>query len=500
MTGRSALESVAYQPEFILSSETEIKIDLSEEAVDSLVGSDLLGEPGKVLKQRSTYFDTKDRRLWQEGYTLRIRKVGDAHTQTVKATGPAGSLFARSEWETPVEGDEPVLDHTSPLIGEFGKDLLLEPVFDVLVERRQWDRNENGSRIEVVIDRGKVVSGDRLALIREGEVELKDGNPSDLFVFTRKIDAVTGFRFGVRSKAERGFALIEARKSVFKSERFHLDMDMNAASAFRAIAFSCVRQFRLNEDALLQTRNPEALHQARVALRRLRSAFSLFKAVIPGDEPQRLKEELRWMAAVLGEARNLDVLLGKATDADLVSKLKTARDATYRDAIDALNSSRTRALMLDLLEWLECGDYLSGNGNGSADVASARDFAARALDKQRKRIKKDGQGLAKVDDEHRHEVRKDAKKFRYAAEFFASLFDDKRGARRHKKFLVEMEALQDHLGALNDLATGPDVLEKHGLADHPAKESVVSHADKEALIDMAQAWVDKVLGTKRFWR
>ena len=156
--------------------------------------------------------------------------------------------------------------------------------------------------------------------------------------------------------------------------------------------------------------------------------------------------------------------------------------------------------MLDLLEWLECGEYLSGNANGSAYIPSARDFAASALDKQSKRMKKDGQGLAKVGDEHRHEVRKDAKKFRYAAEFFASLFDDRRGARRHKKFLVAMEALQDDLGALNDLATGPEVLEKHGLAEHPAKESVVFHADKQALIERAQAAVDEVLDTKRFWR
>lgn len=122
------------------------------------------------------------------------------------------------------------------------------------------------------------------------------------------------------------------------------------------------------------------------------------------------------------------------------------------------------------------------------------------LDKQRKRLKKDGSSLAKVDDEHRHEVRKDAKKFRYAAEFFASLFGDRRGAQRHKKFLAAMETLQDDLGVLNDLATGLDVLEKHGLAEHPAKDTVVSHADKSALIGTAQASVDDVLDTKRFWR
>lgn len=351
-----------------MSSETEIKLDLSPEDLNSLLGSDLLGEPDRVLEQRSTYFDTSDRTLWQEGFTLRIRRVGEAHTQTVKATGKSRSLFARSEWETPVEGDEPALDHTSPLVGEFGGHLKLEPAFDVVIERRLWNVDENGSKIEIVVDQGEAVSGDRRSLIREAEIELKDGSPIDLFVFARKIDPVAPFKFGVRSKAERGFDLIEAQKSVFKAEPIHLERDMDAAAAFQAIAISCVRQFRLNEEVLLAKGNPEALHEARVALRRLRSAFSLFKSAIHGDEPQRLKDELRWLAGVLGEARNVDVLLMKATDADLVFKLKTAREAVYREAIEALNSSRARALLLDLLQWLECGAYLPNSRETSADT------------------------------------------------------------------------------------------------------------------------------------
>jgi triphosphatase len=483
-----------------LSSETEIKLDLSQEALDAIVSSGLLGEPDKVLDQRSTYFDTNDRRLWKEGYTLRIRQVGDIRTQTVKATGPNRSLFARSEWETPLDGDEPVLDHTSPLTGEFGGDLKLDPVFEVVIARRLWNVAEGHSHIEVVLDEGDAISGDRRSAIREVEIELKEGSPSDLFLFARKIDAVAAFRFGVRSKAERGFLLAEAQKLVSKADSVDLERSMDAAAAFKAIALSCIRHFRLNEDILLQRRNPEALHQTRVALRRLRSAFSLFKNVLPGEEPKRLNQELRWLAAILGEARNIDVLLTNATDVDLVSKLKMARAAAYRNAIDALDSSRSRALILDLINWLECGDYLPGNGSVSADVPSATDFAVRVLEKQRNHLKKDGRALSKTDDEHRHDVRKDAKKFRYAAEFFASLFDDKRGARRHRKFLDAMETLQDKLGALNDFVTGPEVLEKYGLADHPAKDTVILLADKAALVRSAQAAVDDVLDTKRFWR
>lgn len=83
MTAHSALRTARQQPEFILSSEIEIKLDLSTEAVNALLSSDLLGKPDKVLNQKSTYFDTVDRTLWRNGYTLRIRQVG-AGTRTVR--------------------------------------------------------------------------------------------------------------------------------------------------------------------------------------------------------------------------------------------------------------------------------------------------------------------------------------------------------------------------------------------------------------------------------
>ena len=59
--------------------------------------------------------------------------------------------------------------------------------------------------------------------------------------------------------------------------------------------------------------------------RRLRSAFALFKPSLSGEEPRRLNGEMRWLAGVLGDARNIDMLLAEAKDADLRFKLKDAR-------------------------------------------------------------------------------------------------------------------------------------------------------------------------------
>src|SRR3546814_12888666 len=91
-----------------------------------------------------------------------------------------------------------------------------------------------------------------------------------------------------------------------KAELVKLAAGMTAADAFRHIAQGCVRQCRLNEALLLAGRDAGALHQVRVALRRLRSAFSIFKPVIGGYSHALLGEELRWLASELADARNIE--------------------------------------------------------------------------------------------------------------------------------------------------------------------------------------------------
>ncbi|HEV7309599.1 CHAD domain-containing protein [Ensifer sp.] len=483
-----------------MNTETEIKLELSLEDLDRFLASDLLGEPAKVEAQRSVYFDTRSRDLFEAGFTLRIRTVGAARTQTIKATGPGASLFARPQWEMPLSADRPVVDHSTPLAGAFALEPDdLEPQFAVEVERTTFDVEQDGTEIEVALDRGAVVSASRRTPVVEIELELKDGDPKALFVLARRIEAIVPIRFGVMSKAERGFRLIAAEQVVFKAEPVELDRDMGVAKSFRAVALACLRHYRLNETVFRERSNPEALHQARVALRRLRSAFSLYKDMLLDDESQRIRGELKWLAGVFGAARDVDVLLTRQPGPDLRERLQTARATRYAELFEALDGSRGRALLLDLHEWLHGGAYLS-NVPAEFRDRSAVDFAEAVLDRERRKLKKHGRALGKVSDEERHEARKDAKKLRYAAEFFASLFDDKRGARRHRRFIDAMTGLQDRLGTLNDLVSAPLVLEDVGLDDHPDAEALTVRTDKEKLIDSAQGALDDVIDAKRFWR
>ena len=79
--------------------EIELKLELNPDDASALEASELFGEDSKVSQLRSTYFDTADHCVKQAGFSLRIRQIGRARVETVKANGTnAAGLFARPEW------------------------------------------------------------------------------------------------------------------------------------------------------------------------------------------------------------------------------------------------------------------------------------------------------------------------------------------------------------------------------------------------------------------
>ena len=484
-----------------MADEVELKLTLRPHDAHILEACGLLPGKPKTAQQRSVYFDTPGHRLANAGLSLRIRRSGRRRIQTVKAEGASSAgLFARSEWESPVQDDTPIIQNSMPIFALLGEAVAqLAPVFEVHVERRIWDIRESEARIELVLDCGEAVCGDRRSPVCELELELKHGDAAALFAFARKLECAVPVRLGILTKADRGYALLEPRVTVFKAERVVLTHDMMADQAFRHIVQTCLRQFRLNEDLLFERHAPEALHQARVALRRLRSAFSIFKPLLDGDDSAGLREELGWLATELGAARNLDVLLERAAPGPLRDRLETAHLAAYVRVEKILASPRVRALMLNLTQWTMCGAWRGAGKTQDVRNQPAREFATAALNHSRRKVKEDGRDLAERDDQARHEVRKGAKKLRYAAEFFTSLFDHKRQQRRYKRFVAALEALQDQLGALNDLAMAPDVLAKLGVIDEPEAAALLDSGSKKTMVDAAQEAHDALIDTKRFW-
>ncbi len=484
------------------SLEVELKLELDPVALGKVDRDALFGVTRASDRLESVYFDTPGLDLRAAGFSLRVRKKGRQHIQTIKADAKAkAGLFVRPEWEHPIKGSTPIVDETAgPLTSMVGWKVLdaLVRLFATDVRRTIHLHSERGATIEIAIDEGDVRAGERSEPLCEIELELKSGPSGVLFDIARRMNEVLPVRLGVRSKAERGYALVAGDAvTAFGNEPIILDPGDDAAHAFETIAHACLRQFRLNEALLLAGGGAEALHQARIGLRRLRSAFTLYKPLLAGDaKAQLLRGELKWLAAELGEVRNLDIVIDRV-EAGEREPIMDAR-ARIHDVVRAeLESARTRILMIDLAEWLALGDWRVRPQDPAALHQPVRLLADGLLEKHRKRMKRRGRNFASLSDRGRHEVRIEAKALRYAAEFFAALYRDKKSRRRQKAFLKALEDLQDRLGALNDLVTAPQVIGKHGL---DVKLPRIGRRERERMLHRAEGAFEAFMDMKRYWR
>lgn len=442
-----------------MSDEVELKFDVEPASAARIRATPILAAaPAYGQASESLYFDTDEGALRRAGISLRVRRSGGRNVQTAKRKrGNAAGLFVREEWEVDVPRFALDLDAFAPalvrrLLGRTDR-VALKPLIRTRFARTSWQIARSGSLIEVVLDEGMVGAGRRRSPLTELELELKRGKPAALFALAEEIGRAAPLRLAALSKSERGFALADGRLGrPARAEALHLDPEMGEADAFRRIASACLRQFRLNEIALLAGRDPDALHQARVALRRLRSALTLFRHTVRGRDYQHLREELRWFAGQLGEARNLDVLLGPdapppfAGNRRLRRKLRAEREAAYDKVMAAIGSERARALLLRFALWLELGAWRF-KPRAAAPVLA---LAADQLERQWRKVRRRGAELGRLDADAEHQLRIDVKKLRYSSEFLASLYAGKAEAPRRGRFIAALKELQEQLGVAND--------------------------------------------------
>jgi len=454
--------------------EIELKLRIAPEDIAVLKNhpsfAHALHEPTQETVE-SVYFDSDDRFLREHGLTLRVRRVGDKHVQTIKTTNQGSDCIERSEWEQAIEGDQPDLTRVmdtalGPILTDDVRNAL-KPVFETRIERTAYHLNGDNTAITVAIDEGQIVATDSSCPVSEIELELEHGNPTELFKIARAINDVVPAQLDVKSKSERGYDLIaKTPVTVEKAYNPELSAGMGAGRAFTLIGRACLRQLVANEPAT-KNRSAEALHQMRVALRRLRAAISLFSEVVSDDRIDTIKTELRWLAREFGPARDLDTLIIEvlkplrkqhANEPGLVGISKMfsrQRLKGYRRAQEAVQSARFRTLILDTAEWIEAGPW-----SMSEDplVRARREMpielhAANQLSQRRKKIRRRGAKIGDLSPEQLHILRIQVKKTRYAAEFFSSVYQGKKAAKRRKTILSSLTQLQNCLGGINDIET-----------------------------------------------
>ncbi|SDB45985.1 CHAD domain-containing protein [Belnapia rosea] len=257
---------------------------------------------------------------------------------------------------------------------------------------------------------------------------------------------------------------------------------------------------------------PEAVHQTRVALRRLRSVLKSFGAAAACAEVKEFDAGLKALATALGPARDWDVFLagtGAAVaeavggDRRLLALLK-AGEARRQEAYGALRrlleGPAFPRLVLAGLGLVLLRPWRQGPAEQQALLDQPlSEFGATLLDKRWHRLRKRGEDIAEHGAEALHEVRLDAKRLRYAAELFAPLWPGK-SARR---FLRRLAALQEELGLANDVAVARGLVGSLGTGVPGwavgAVEGFAAARTGRARRHALEAW-DDLLGADPFWR
>ncbi|SDP56050.1 CYTH and CHAD domain-containing protein [Lentzea jiangxiensis] len=371
----------------------------------------------------ATYFDTDDYRLARAGVTLRRRVGGADEGWHLKL--PAGE-DSRQELRVPLgrATKKPPKDLAS-LVRAHTRGNALTPVAEIRTNRRRWQlSNGDGDMLAEVVD--DVVTAQTLGSStttsswREIEVELGESGDREL------LDTVE------RHLGDAGIVPSSSKSKL--SQVIGIRRDSGPALGKKPTAGDVVLAYLYDQRAALQNQDPrvrrnehDAVHQMRVATRRMRSALQAFGKILDRERTRALTDELKWLAGVLGTSRDLEVLRKRFEDglhalppelvlgdvaARLTRHFAPLEAKAHNDSVAALDSKRYFALLASI-DTLLTEPPLTGKASGKA-----KDVLPGLVEKARHRLDvRVEAALATTDsDEPLHEARKAAKRLRYSAE------------------------------------------------------------------------------------
>lgn len=443
-------------------TEIELKFQVPPARRKALAAA-VAGRSAPVTQRlQAAYFDTAACELAQAGIALRLRREAGRWVQTLKAG--SGDTMLRLEHNVPRAGRavsppplEPRLHDGTPA-GERLRTVLPDPSASTLVCRYRTDVRRGlrvlrarGASLELAFDRGVIVAGERSLPLCELEIELQRGDPAALLATARAWVRRHGLWLDTRSKAERGTLLAagEQRAPARKARAVVIAKQASLAEARRTVLSECLEQVAVNASQVASgDHGDEHVHQLRVGLRRLRSALRLFGA--SGEDPrtQSLAEPAAALFRALGAARDAAAVAGP-----LQHRLAQALASTglslqppalplgeVADPAVLVRAPAVQAWLLDVMvQTLPAPE-------AAEPIPADAALTARIRRWHRGVVAAAGHFDA-LDDEARHRLRKQVKRLRYGVEFAQALWGPKKVAR----YLRALAAVQDRLGALNDL-------------------------------------------------
>jgi inorganic triphosphatase YgiF len=336
-------------------TETELKLALPmlpEASLGRRIGalSALAGLPSRREELHNTYYDTPDHALLRHGAVLRVRKVRRGRKivwlQTFKTSAPRTSaLSTRGEWEFPLAGpalSQSLLQGTPWQMIDPGGQLFaqLQACFVTHFKRTRWTyAGPNDSRIEVALDVGQIISGERSSPIRELELECKAGPGAAVLTLAQSLATELPCIPASQSKSQRGYALAGHHAPATLSDPGDSQDDPALQEVALAALHGAFAQFTDALIAVCHDDDAQHVHQARVGWRRLRSAHRLFRPVL--HVPLDLSRA--GLQALLGE-------LTQVRELDVARTLSLPPLESHFVAGDPVRAQRWQAMVGDLQE------------------------------------------------------------------------------------------------------------------------------------------------------
>jgi CHAD domain-containing protein len=454
--------------------------------LDGLDG--IRAKPAGTDRLVTTYWDTADLRLTRWRASLRHRP-GEGWTVKLAPT-VEGSLLVRGEHRFPGPRTHPP-GRAVDLVRALIRDSTLNPMLRMRTARHRTELRDEEGRVvaEVMDDRVVVLEGRRVSgRFREVEVEVTDPGLDDLVNALRDRFAEAGA--GGPDPTPKVVRALGSR--ALEPPEVHPvepEDDATAADVVRySVGASAARLIRHDAGVRLGL-DPEDVHQARVATRRLRSDLRTFKPLLVTGWAAPLRDELRWLGGLLGEVRDRDVLLDmvrspaeslpdgdRATAVRGIRVLVTERSHARERLLEALRGSRYVALLNRLVDAAREPLLLQ-----EAEAPATEVLAPLARRRWRK-VKRELSDLGPVpDDERLHRTRILIKRARYAAEAVSPV-----AGKSVHRFAKAAADVQDLLGAHQDA-----VVAETWLRDHASGRRAAFVAGRLAAVIRAEAEVHR---------
>lgn len=438
-------------------TEVELKLQLDQSAA-SAVHDWVVSRGGRRERLRARYFDTAGRSLAASGMALRLRYERGRWVQTLKAALPGA--ISRFEHEVMVQRGQP---DTPPSLdparhqGTEAAPLLMRALeragseglinhFETDIRRTAVRFRSRRGEVEVCFDAGLITApGRQPLLVCEIEIELVKGSPLAVTDVARQVIRAHPCWVDPATKAERGHRLSAGRgqSGAAKARRVNINPQDDALAAARLVMHECRRQLLANLARIGSgtSEDPEHVHQARVAIRRLRTAIRLFDAA-----PLRnLDAPARALAQALGLTRERDVLLESVVPALAQAGAPTTDLAALANAADARKVVRHRDNQFFVVDLL-AGELVMARSVAPVVAPAGPQLIAR-LSRWHQQVRRDARLFSTLDDDLRHRLRRRMKRLRYGIEFCQALCSNK----RYRRFLQSLSEAQETLGRYNDL-------------------------------------------------